>query len=257
MPEGPEVRLMKNIIKDNYEGTILEKIIIHSGLYKKILTHERWATFKKRLPSKIVRVENHGKYLYLILKNNYVLRIVLNLTGHVQKKCFHYCRLEMITSKGSFFIQDARTFASLDFLTIHELQKELHELGPDPLVDKDSVKAFTERLKKHDSQKIGIALINQKVVAGIGNYMRCEMLYCAKISPYRLVKDITNEEFKKMFQCMNKLFKRIYKSHVTYGDFKSYDFQVYGKTTTPKGEEVVRSKMETTRNMYWVPGTQK
>ena len=257
MPEGPEVRLMKNIIKENYEGTILEKIVIHSGLYKKILTHDRWEIFKKRLPSKILKVENHGKYLYLILQNNYVLRIVLNLTGHVQKKCFHYCRLEIKTSKGSFFIQDARTFASLDFLTIHELQKELHELGPDPLFDKGSPKAFMERLKKHDSQKIGIALINQKVVAGIGNYMRCEILYCAKISPYRLVKDISKEEFKKMFQCMMKLFKRIYKSHVTYGNFKSYDFEVYQQVETTKGEEVVRSKMETTRNMYWVPSVQK
>lgn len=57
------------------------------------------------------------------------------------------------------------------------------DLGPDPLVDRNGEKRFADRLARTGTP-IGRALMNQKIVAGIGNVYRAEMLFRARLNPY-------------------------------------------------------------------------
>ena len=82
-----------------------------------------------------------------------------------------------------------------------KLDKKLSTLGV-YIVDKDTTfKVFKEQIEKDKNlnKEIGNVIVNQKVVSGIGNYLRSDILWMSKISPFRKVKDISDVELKKIY----------------------------------------------------------
>jgi formamidopyrimidine-DNA glycosylase len=73
------------------------------------------------------------------------------------------------------------------------------ELGPDPLVDKDGETRFLERIRRTGTP-IGRALMNQKIVAGIGNVYRAEMLFRARLSPYLAANSLPAETLRALWK---------------------------------------------------------
>ena len=51
--------------------------------------------------------------------------------------------------------------------------------------------------KRVSEKTLPEVLMNQKKISGVGNYLKSEILYASKISPYRLIKDLTDSEIKK------------------------------------------------------------
>lgn len=72
------------------------------------------------------------------------------------------------------------------------------DLGPDPLVDKRGEERFLERMARTGTP-IGRALMNQKIVAGIGNVYRAEMLFRANLSPYISAKTLPDETLRALW----------------------------------------------------------
>jgi formamidopyrimidine-DNA glycosylase len=72
------------------------------------------------------------------------------------------------------------------------------DLGPDPLVDKRGETRFLERMARTGTP-IGRALMNQKIVAGIGNVYRAEMLFRANLSPYISAKTLPDETLRALW----------------------------------------------------------
>lgn len=78
---------------------------------------------------------------------------------------------------------------------LHRLKSEL---GPDPLsVEWDRTKAV-ENIVMHSEEKIGAVLLNQSVIAGIGNILRNEILFRAGVNPERKIKDLSIEEVERI-----------------------------------------------------------
>ena len=75
-----------------------------------------------------------------------------------------------------------------------------------------SLEIFKRELLRQSKNMIGLVLVNQKIISGVGNYLRADSLWMAKISPYRLVKNITNREFGKLYQSLRNLTIGLYKS---------------------------------------------
>ena len=73
------------------------------------------------------------------------------------------------------------------------------ELGPDPLVDKDGETRFLERIRRTGTP-IGRALMNQKIVAGIGNVYRAEMLFRARLSPYLAANSLPADTLRALWK---------------------------------------------------------
>ena len=92
------------------------------------------------------------------------------------------------------------------------LEKQLKSIGPDLLNEEVNYENFYEKVKKHPNMKIGEFLINKKYFSGAGNYVRCEALYDAKISPFRLNKDLKDEEIKDIFKCTKNVLQKAFKS---------------------------------------------
>jgi formamidopyrimidine-DNA glycosylase len=73
-----------------------------------------------------------------------------------------------------------------------------NDLGPDPLVDKRGEDRFLARAKRTGTP-IGRALMNQKIVAGIGNVYRAEMLFRARLSPYLAANTLPDETLRALW----------------------------------------------------------
>lgn len=258
MPEGPEVSLMVYNLKKKFYNKELSAIIVHGGRYSRNPLPEGYKEFKENLPSKIEKIENKGKFIYMKLRDNLYLCISLSLSGHIIYNLGKYSHLEFKTTDNkSFYIDDLRNFARIYFYTKVELEERLSKIGPDILHDKVMFSYFKDKIIKKKNTKIGCAIIDQKIISGVGNYIRSDALYEAKISPYRFVKDITEEELKRIFKSIKRITKMSYKEQLKSDDIRGYKFYVYGRKMTDKGERVVRERLEKNRNIYWVPEVQK
>jgi DNA-formamidopyrimidine glycosylase len=91
-------------------------------------------------------------------------------------------------------------------LTKEQVDAVVAKLGPDPQHDSSKLaeKKFVERLRKK-STPVGIQLMDQSVVAGIGNVYRAEMLFRARIDPYRPANLVTEDEARALWKDWVKL----------------------------------------------------
>ena len=104
-------------------------------------------------------------------------------------------------------LSDLRKFAKVELWNTKELKRELDSLGPEPL-DKN----FTfERLRETLQQargKIKQVLMDQSVIAGIGNIYSDEILWEAKVHPFKDVLKLSGDELKKIYQAMRKILSK-------------------------------------------------
>lgn len=118
---------------------------------------------------------------------------------------------------------------------------------------------------------IGNVLINQKIVSGIGNYLRADSLWMAKISPHRKIKDLSDDELVIIFKSIRtlvwsdynyklavklKFIRKNFKTAQYYGrDFFIYYYEddIYGNKV--KKEEMYEGSQK--RFIYWCPDIQK
>ena len=109
--------------------------------------------------------------------------------------------------------------------------------------------------------------MNQKIVSGIGNYLKAECLYESKISQHRLCSQITQEESDNLFHTCRKIIRRSYESGgATISTYRqpngekglySRRFAVYNQKHDPFGHLVVKEKTLDKRTTHWVPEVQK
>lgn len=84
------------------------------------------------------------------------------------------------------------------------VERVRHDLGPDPLVDKRGEDRFVDRCRATGTP-IGRALMNQRIVAGIGNVYRAEMLFRARLSPFAVTKALPDDILRELWRDWVKL----------------------------------------------------
>lgn len=101
-------------------------------------------------------------------------------------------------------VADLRGPTVCEVLSPIGVERVRNDLGPDPLVDKKGEERFVERCRS-TSTPIGRALMNQKIVAGIGNVYRAEMLFRARLSPFAVTKTLPDETLRELWRDWVKL----------------------------------------------------
>lgn len=199
MPEGPEIKYIKELCKKHLIGKTLEMIKSNSDT-------------KVKLPkrSKLKDVESKGKQLILIFEDFWFL-IHFGLTGWLEFVDSKYPRYELHFNDGLIaYIDDSRRFSKLK---IYEDENKyinaISKLGKDIFSDEFTEDYFIECFG--NKKKLIVAfLMDQSQFCGIGNYIKNESLYLAGISPKRKTNDLTDEE-------KSKLYKKIL--YVSYSNF--------------------------------------
>lgn len=108
------------------------------------------------------------------------------------------------TDDAKLFFNDQRKFGWMRLMPTIEIPNIdfMQKVGPEPLSEDFSSKEFMQRFARRGKTNIKAALLDQSVVAGVGNIYADESLWGAKIHPKRLVNTITEQEFELLFHEM-------------------------------------------------------
>lgn len=121
--------------------------------------------------------------------------------------------LRIMRPAFSLYFDDYRYMGGIDIIPLEGWPLYSRDLGPDLLqhaLDEKTwipldkwLQIFTQ--KKWRNREISHVLLEQSTVAGIGNYIKCEVLYYAGVRPDRIVKSITTEEWDQIRTCAHKV----------------------------------------------------
>ena len=265
MPEGAEVRKYGQSLAEKVSGTTLTNISIVSGRYTKKLP-EGFETFCNQLPAQIVGVGVHGKFLYWILSNDTYIHSTLGMTGHWTDQETGHIRVSFETSRGNIIYSDQRNFGTLKFTTgKRTLIEKLEALGPDMLSDV-SDDQFIEAIRKKPKWSIAKIIMDQNIIAGVGNYVKAESLWLSKLSPHRVSGELTDLELKILNHSIQTVLREsLQNGGASLRTYRGFDgsvgqytsmFAVYNQSQDPDGNEVIKEKTADGRTTHWVPAVQ-
>ncbi len=268
MPEGPEVKTTVDFLK-TYEGKQLINITVLSGRYTKKpienINNPGW-----RLPLPLETVDCKGKFIYFCLQGDVFFFNTLGMTGMWSNNASKHSRIKFEFAGDSvpLYYNDVRNFGTFKIaLSKNALDKKINSLGPDFLKDGWGPDTFYNLLKKKPNKTVAEFLMNQKNVSGIGNYLKAECLYDAKISPHRFCCHITTKESDRLFYACRRIIQLSYQTGgATIQNYRkpngkkglySQRFAVYNQKTSPCGNEIIKEQTLDKRTTHWVPAVQK
>ena len=286
MPELPEVETVRKGLEKKLKDFIISEIeIIRPST---IAFPANKDEFKKGLNNSLIDKWNRrGKYLIAsliknpnnkTLKSNGYLIIHLRMTGHFNwlkrnnSPCKH-TRVRFFDSQGNElrFI-DLRSFGQIwwikEGLDPKKIIKGLGSLGPEPF-SKDFNYEYLKKEFSKRTKSIKAVLLDQRIIAGIGNIYADESLFEAGISPFREAKTIKKRELIKLrISIMDVLEKSIGSGGTTFSDFRNieglngnYSMQanVYKRTgeKCKRCSNLIQRKKITGRSTHWCSNCQK
>jgi len=130
------------------------------------------------------------------------------------------------TDGAKLFFNDTRQFGYLKLVSDAELPhvRELQEFGPEPLARAFSSQVFENILKRRPNMPIKQLLVDQSLIAGIGNIYSDEISFRAKVRPARRVKTLNEKERHAVFAAIPFILKKgIAAKGSSVGDFVRTD----------------------------------
>lgn len=266
MPEGPECRRYAMDLAERVSNRTLQTVELVSGRFQS-KSPAGLDTFIGNLPAKVVGAGVHGKFIYWILDNELSIWSTLGMTGAWSSKQSKHTRVKFHLNDGIVFFNDQRNFGTLKFVRgKYQLIEKLKSLGPDMLATDVADELFIERIRTKPDWQITSALMDQTLVAGVGNYIKSDSLWLARVSPLRKVSEISDEELRNLNRSIKHVMRESFQSGgATIKTYKSFDgaegkyarrFLVYNQDHDPDGNEVVKCETEDERSTYWVPKVQ-
>lgn len=196
MPELPEVEVVRQQLK---QKILNKKIVKVNTFYDGIINDDKNEFIDVLTNNIIIDVERYGKYLVFILKDNHVVISHLRMEGkyHIRNSNDEINKHEHITfvfdDSTELRYHDTRKFGRMDLRTKENYLKvkPLSNLGHEPFVMEND-ELYNLISKKN--VPIKVALLDQTIIAGLGNIYVDEVLFLSKINPTRLSSSITKDE---------------------------------------------------------------
>jgi formamidopyrimidine-DNA glycosylase len=217
MPELPEVETVRRGLHELIIGRVVAKVAHDTP---KSFPNAAYDVEQFLIGASITDVRRRAKVLLIDLSSSYTLVIHLKMTGQLVfrgERSFgaghptdsligqlpdRSTRITITFSDGSvLYFNDQRKFGWIRLMPTVEVSNIdfMKKVGPEPLEANFTAKEFAERFKRRANTNIKAALLDQSVIAGVGNIYADESLWGAKIHPKRLVKTITQEEFNLLY----------------------------------------------------------
>lgn len=281
MPELPEVQTVVLQLDRKITGKVI--VSVWSDWRKKILTPFR-AFVKGVEGARVLGVRRLGKHIVIDLDNGSSIVAHLKMTGHFlvkdetnrESEAFReringYIHHRLTFSDGTTLeFSDMRKFGWLRLMKTGEVGelKSIAELGIDALSRALTPALFRELLTKRKHRTIGEVLLEQNLIAGVGNIYRSEALFLAGILPTRKIETLTASEWQKLLPAVKKVLRHAVKLHGTSdGDFRDTDglqgrfkrvLYVYGRTGKPckKCDTMIERKKIGSRSVFSCPRCQ-
>jgi endonuclease VIII len=201
---------------------------------------------------RLLGVEAVGKNLLLRFEGGLVLRSHLRMSGRWQVRA----RGEAVRGTPWLVLAGRKREAVLWNGPVLELTaRGTRRLGPDILADPPDLAAMVGNLRReHQARELGDALLDQRLLAGIGNLWKAESLWRARVSPWLPLGDATDDELERVLREAARLMRASVEG-------RREERVVYRKTgrPCPRCRESIRSRGQgdDNRTAYWCPGCQR
>jgi formamidopyrimidine-DNA glycosylase len=284
MPELPEIETVKLQLSRVLPGKVIEKIEIlkPKSFIGKITAAEG---------RKVVKIERKAKLLLIDLTGDISLAIHFKMTGQLiyvkggerlagghptrdftgelpskhTRVIFHF------SDGGTLYFNDQRIFGWVmvgDKSTIYNLQF-IRDLGPEPI---DMREEEFEKIISVRKKPVKLVLMDQSIISGVGNIYANDALWEAKINPRRTAKSLRKQQYKDLFEAVNKVLREGIKyGGATAADAKYIDlngmgghyqehFRVYdreGETCLRDDGGIIHKFAMGGRGTYFCPKCQK
>jgi formamidopyrimidine-DNA glycosylase len=273
MPELPEVELVRRQLQPHMEGARIVRVLTNRPDLRRAFP----ADFVAHLEGQTVRtLERRGKYLLADLSSDQVLVMHLGMSGSFRvdqhpsrdspsatsESPRHDHVVFHMSSGAVITFNDPRRFGSMDLISRHPAleRRGLGGLGPEPLSAEfdGSVLAGKCRGKK---TSLKAALLDQRVVAGIGNIYACEALHRAHLSPNRRASTIALQTGapRDTAHALARAIKKVLADAIdgtTADRFRVYDREGE-RCPTRRCTGTVRRFTQSGRSTFWCPKCQK
>jgi formamidopyrimidine-DNA glycosylase len=215
-------------------------------------------------------VQVKGKFMYWTFSNGWSLLNTFGMSGQWSpKEGKHPCFGLSFNDNSRIYFNDPRHFGTIKLSNNpQDLTRKLSELGWDPLTDSlpEYLPWMLQTLRRTKKQ-IGEVLLDQSIFAGVGNYIRSESLYKAKLNPFKISLTLTESEVKTLCQAVIDVMQESYqfqggasfKTHLNpFGDEGKYSscFKVYMQKQDPAGNQIITQDLGG-RTMHWCPTIQQ
>lgn len=235
MPELPEVTttvtglntvLQKLSITDVWTDYFVNTLSTRTDTIK---NKKYFESFKKEIVGeKFVLAERRGKNVLIHISHNKTILIHMKMTGHLLYGTYFFDETgtkwksyeKLLSDPFNQFVHLIFTLSNGKHLAFSDMRKfakvfmfhtdnrgtvtDLAGLGPEPL-DNMSLETFSTQLKTKIKGKIKTVLMDQTVVAGIGNIYSDEILWESSVNPERTISTLTPAEIKKMWSATTKI----------------------------------------------------
>jgi formamidopyrimidine-DNA glycosylase len=218
MPELPEVETVRRGLHELIIGRQIKKVV-----------HDTPKSFPNAandvesflIGAKIIDVRRRAKVLLIDLSTDYTLVIHLKMTGQLVFRADTIAfgaghpndsligdlpdkstRVTMqFEDESNLYFNDQRKFGWMRLLPSIEVPNIdfMQKVGPEPLDKEFTAKQFTERFTRRARSPIKAALLDQTVVAGVGNIYADESLWGAKLHPLTKVAEVTKQQFTLLY----------------------------------------------------------
>ncbi|MFA6383385.1 MAG: bifunctional DNA-formamidopyrimidine glycosylase/DNA-(apurinic or apyrimidinic site) lyase [Parcubacteria group bacterium] len=225
MPELPEVQTIIDDLNKKIKG---DTITDFWSDWPKAIKGKTLKEFTKEIKGrKILGARRIGKNIFIDLSGGKTLYIHLKMTGHLLVKSEKLKVKSYFDDKVNSYIHhiwylgknktiefsDVRKFAKIvldDTEKINNLP-EIKKLGVDAMSESFTLKKFEEILERRKNKSIGLVLMEQELISGIGNIYRSEILFEAGVLPTRHIRNLNNKEIERIYQAIKKVLARAIK----------------------------------------------
>lgn len=287
MPELPEVETVRLQLLHKVVGKRIKNVTVW---HRKTVNHD--TTFEARLRGKTIsHIDRIGKLLIIGFTRspNLFLLVHLKMTGQfffrdqagtrggghtlnpttARELPGKHTRVAFnFTDNSSLFFNDMRLFGYTKLATAAEVALARSQYGEEPIHDTFDSAAFVAKLKKRKTS-IKAALLDQSLIAGLGNIYVDETLFRAAVRPSRRAHTITKQEAFTIASESGKImrhaitvggttFQHFVDTGGTEGNYTDY-LQVFGKQNTPcpQCQTLIKKTRVAGRGTHYCPHCQK
>ena len=211
MPEVPDLEAIRKFFNRTVAGQTIERV---DTFFPVVIRVPREEFVRQMTGDTLGEVHRHGKFLLFSLASGRIMVINAMLTGRFsimepsQKRHARTCFLLGLSGGNELRYVDQRLMGRVYLTMPEELETlpQFGEMGPDVLSASLTEEVFRDRIRKYTGQ-IKSILVNHKFVAGIGNAYSDEILWAAKLHPYRKRSQMSDEEIGALYQAVGDVLR--------------------------------------------------
>lgn len=199
---------------------------------------------------RLLAVEAAGKNLLLRFEDDVVLRSHLRMSGRWVVRA----RGSKLVGRPWLVLRGSEREAVLWNGPVLELDdRALQRLGPDILADPPDLDAIISNLRREPRRAVGDALLDQRLVAGVGNLWKAEALWEARVSPWLAIGELADDELRAVLQAAHERMSTAVQS----GKDRREVYRRAGRPCRRCGTPIrSRGQGDANRTAYWCPSCQ-